>query len=176
MSRRTTRTYHGGAANSGSGGSGHPSPFDRLIDQLGNVLLQGITNVVHLLTGKTITADQDLQINVVRNMIVAAVNANIASTNISEISGFHTNILAGTPTSGGNLLLSGYADVGVVCSVGPVSIVAGGDKINLIAIAGVFIPVIKAGATQAAAGAAADEVWKTNGHASLPNNVLMIGV
>lgn len=35
---------------------------------------------------------------------------------------------------------------------------------------------IKSGATQAAAGAIAGELWKTNGHASLPNNVVMIGV
>jgi len=35
---------------------------------------------------------------------------------------------------------------------------------------------IKNGSTQANAGAAANEVWKTNGHASLPDNVLMIGV
>lgn len=35
---------------------------------------------------------------------------------------------------------------------------------------------VKSGATQGAAGAAANEVWKTAGHASLPNNVLMIGV
>ena len=38
------------------------------------------------------------------------------------------------------------------------------------------ITTIKSGATQAAAGAAANEVWKTSGHASLPDNVLMIGV
>lgn len=38
------------------------------------------------------------------------------------------------------------------------------------------LPIIKSGATQGAAGAAANEVWKTNGHASLPDNVLMIGV
>lgn len=35
---------------------------------------------------------------------------------------------------------------------------------------------IKSGATQVAAGAAASEVWKTAGHASLPDNTLMIGV
>ena len=39
-----------------------------------------------------------------------------------------------------------------------------------------FINTIKSGATQIAAGAANHEVWKTNGHATLPNNVLMIGV
>jgi hypothetical protein len=46
-----------------------------------------------------------------------------------------------------------------------------------IAAAGyVSLHVIHAGATQAAAGAAANEIWKTSGHATLPDNVLMIGV
>ena len=35
---------------------------------------------------------------------------------------------------------------------------------------------VKTGATQAAAGAAAGEIWKTASHASLPDNVLLIGV
>jgi hypothetical protein len=35
---------------------------------------------------------------------------------------------------------------------------------------------IKSGATQVAAGAVANEIWKTSGHASLPDNVLLIGV
>lgn len=39
-----------------------------------------------------------------------------------------------------------------------------------------YISVIKSGSTQANASAAADEVWKTSGHANLPDNVLMIGV
>jgi hypothetical protein len=39
-----------------------------------------------------------------------------------------------------------------------------------------FINTIKSGATQGGAGAAANEVWKTSGHGSLPDNVLMIGV
>jgi hypothetical protein len=39
-----------------------------------------------------------------------------------------------------------------------------------------FITSIKSGATQSGAGAAAKEIWKTSGHASLPDNVLMIGV
>lgn len=41
---------------------------------------------------------------------------------------------------------------------------------------GVRILSMKSGATQAAAGAAADELWKTNGHTSLPDNVVMLGV
>lgn len=40
----------------------------------------------------------------------------------------------------------------------------------------VFLESIASGATQAAAGAAANELWKTSGHATLPDNVLMIGV
>ncbi len=39
----------------------------------------------------------------------------------------------------------------------------------------VFLYQVKSGATQVAAGAAAGEVWKTSGHATLPDNVLMIG-
>ena len=35
---------------------------------------------------------------------------------------------------------------------------------------------IKSGSTQANAGAGANEVWKTLGHATLPDNVLMVGV
>lgn len=42
--------------------------------------------------------------------------------------------------------------------------------------ANVFLTQVKSGATQVAAGAAVNEVWKTNGHASLPDDVLMIGV
>jgi len=41
---------------------------------------------------------------------------------------------------------------------------------------GVRILNMKSGATQVAAGAAADELWKTSGHATLPDNVVMIGV
>lgn len=42
--------------------------------------------------------------------------------------------------------------------------------------AAVEMPVLKSGATQVAAGAAANELWVTDTHASLPNNVVMIGV
>lgn len=38
------------------------------------------------------------------------------------------------------------------------------------------ITTIKSGATQAAAGAAANEIWVTNGHATQEDNTLMIGV
>lgn len=41
---------------------------------------------------------------------------------------------------------------------------------------GILILNIKSGATQAGAGAAANELWKTSSHATLPDNVVMIGV
>ena len=41
---------------------------------------------------------------------------------------------------------------------------------------GLVISNMKSGATQVAAGAAADELWKTASHATLPDNVVMIGV
>jgi hypothetical protein len=40
----------------------------------------------------------------------------------------------------------------------------------------IFLSTVRSGATQAAAGAAATELWKTSGHATLPDNVVMIGV
>ncbi len=40
----------------------------------------------------------------------------------------------------------------------------------------VFMNSVKSGATQGGAGAANHEVWTTSGHATLPDNVLMIGV
>lgn len=43
-------------------------------------------------------------------------------------------------------------------------------------IGNLCLPSIKSGANQAGAGAAAHELWKTNSHATLPDNVVMIGV
>ncbi|MBU0506347.1 hypothetical protein KJ708_10160, partial [bacterium] len=40
----------------------------------------------------------------------------------------------------------------------------------------VFITNLKLGATQVGAGAAANELWKTASHATLPDNVVLIGV
>jgi hypothetical protein len=48
--------------------------------------------------------------------------------------------------------------------------------IRIEADGGVFLPTLKSGATQVAAGAAASELWTTSSHATLPDNVVMIGV
>lgn len=53
---------------------------------------------------------------------------------------------------------------------------AGASRVSILSDGGILLHDIKSGATQAAAGAAANELWKTNGHATLPDNVVMIGV
>lgn len=58
----------------------------------------------------------------------------------------------------------GYSDVMSLSSVGALTVITA------------LITTMKAGATQAGAGAAAKELWKTSGHATLPDNVVMIGV
>lgn len=50
------------------------------------------------------------------------------------------------------------------------------DVIEAGAFATVTVSSIKSGATQVAAGAAAGELWKTASHATLPDNVILIGV
>lgn len=55
--------------------------------------------------------------------------------------------------------------------------VNGASIITMLADGGVlFNSNIKSGATQVASGAAANEIWKTASHATLPDNVLLIGV
>jgi len=49
-------------------------------------------------------------------------------------------------------------------------------KMTLMSDGGLKLVSIKSGATQGAAGAAATELWKTASHATLPDNVVLIGV
>ncbi|MDD5353177.1 MAG: hypothetical protein PHS93_08470 [Candidatus Omnitrophica bacterium] len=68
----------------------------------------------------------------------------------------------------------GDIDIG---SGGAMSIYTSAGDLHIDAIGGgIKSNTIKSGATQAAAGAAAGELWKTSGHASLPDNVIMHGV
>lgn len=50
------------------------------------------------------------------------------------------------------------------------------ERVKINNAGNLFLYAIKAGATQVACGAAAGEVWKTASHATLPDNVLMIGI
>lgn len=50
------------------------------------------------------------------------------------------------------------------------------ERMRIIGSGYVYIYSMRSGATQVAAGASAGELWKTNGHATLPDNVIMHGV
>jgi hypothetical protein len=52
---------------------------------------------------------------------------------------------------------------------------AGASALGIESDGGVYLYIVKSGATQAAAGASAGEIWETSGHASLPDHVLMLG-
>ena len=85
-------------------------------------------------------------------------NANLGAGDANVGDGGNVNVAAGAANTGngGNVLL-----------VGGVGSITNG---------GVFIPAIKSGSTQGAAGALAGELWKTATHATLPDNVILIGV
>lgn len=83
------------------------------------------------------------------------VNGNGFNVNLTAAEGFDSGV---TARDGGNVVLQA------------------GLAVNAGVNGGVKIPVIKSGATQAAAGALANEIWKTAFHSTLPDNVLMIGV
>ena len=53
---------------------------------------------------------------------------------------------------------------------------SGVSRIVIDASGYVQIKQIRSGANQAGAGAAANELWKTASHATLPDNIVMIGV
>jgi|WetSurMetagenome_2_1015567.scaffolds.fasta_scaffold20458_5 hypothetical protein len=66
-----SKIFHGGnIGGQGSWPSGGGAS-DKLLDQLGNVLLQGISNVVHLLTGKSIEVNTDLNATINRDSNVS---------------------------------------------------------------------------------------------------------
>lgn len=52
---------------------------------------------------------------------------------------------------------------------------AGNTRMLIYGDGGIYMGSLKSGATQVAAGAVTFELWRTNGHATLPNGVIMIG-
>lgn len=50
------------------------------------------------------------------------------------------------------------------------------EKLRITSAGGVLITTMKSGATKAASGAATNELWRTSGHATLPDGVVMIGI
>lgn len=113
---------------------------------------------------------------------------------VSHINAMHANgyLSFGTAGADGKMTLStlGNIDIGnseiqlgsVNRSSGTLTLEIGGTAILSLTSTKatfdqeVFITDIKSGATQGGAGAAADELWVTSSHASLPDNVVMIGI
>ncbi len=78
-----------------------------------------------------------------------------------------------------DILVQTVEDKWIVLSalLGQINLV--GNQINIQCTGdnrGIFVWVDKEGATQVAAGAAARELWRTKNHATLPDNVLMVGI
>jgi hypothetical protein len=69
----------------------------------------------------------------------------------------------------------------IAAQAGSVTSVAAGTNLSastnpIVASGTINVSVTKSGATQVAASAAAGELWYTASHATLPDNVVMIGV
>jgi len=68
----------------------------------------------------------------------------------------------------------------VITSINDLNFSSGNSTTIKMALRGsagtLYLKTVASGATQAAAGVGAGEIWKTAGHATLPDNVLMIGV
>lgn len=82
-------------------------------------------------------------------------------------------------SSSGDVNINGGNNVSVFANNGNNSIGAFNGKVLIASLGvgtGITLTGIKSGATQAAAGAVATEIWRTSGHASLPDGVLMIGL
>ena len=140
MAKRSTRVYHGGPANTSSGGAGF-NLMTKLFGLTGTILLQSVA-------GDIIDAPVDLNIN-----CDAGCNFGLNS--------WLSMAVIGTTF----VLLVGDADI----QIGNCTITIGaGSRFK--------ISGVKSGATQVAAGAQANEIWRTQAHASLPNGVLMIGL
>ena len=139
MAKRSTRVYHGGPANTGSGGSGYPSPADRLLDELGAVLLQGISDVVHLKAGKTIEVDADLFAYIVGSTILLS-EGNVDFSSVANMTVYSQT---------GNATFEG---VNTLVRATNVLELNGGTL-------GIHLTGVKSGISQAAAGALAGELW-----------------
>ncbi len=149
---RKRPVYHGGCANTGSGGSGYPM-LDRLLNGVGTILLQGIGSNVQVKTGIVFDAVTNLVFQAVTDVNGDATMQ--ANRNVSLSSGSLSRVSSGNTAS----------IYGVVATT-----------IGLGGLGKVYMLNIPGAATQAAAGATVNQIWRTQGHASLPNGVLMIGL
>ncbi len=99
---------------------------------------------------------------------------------VSSARGAYINLMGNAfPGQEGDLsLLAGNTGNTGAAGTGSVRIFTGNteERISIANDGGVFAYSLKSGATQTGAGAATDELWTTSSHATLPDNVVLIGV
>jgi hypothetical protein len=133
--------------------------IDKLYDELGNLLIQGISNVIHLLTGKTITVDSSLTLNVNDSLDVIATTDLYGSCDCIEIDAVDQQYY--------------YAGNEIVLAIennGNLQFTLGGIGSTL------KITNLKSGSTQVNAGAVENEVYRSTLTDANGNYPLCIGV
>ncbi len=156
-----SKVYHGGAANCGSGGAGF-LPMDRIVDPAGTIIVQSqIPTTLYAAADYTLNVDGEFNQTVVGDTYITG------------------NGVGGVGVDGGIYISSNNSDVAISALAAGARAALVANIINIEASGAgrqIFLKGIKNGATQAGCGAVADEIWRTQGHASLPNGVLMIGL
>jgi hypothetical protein len=133
--------------------------IDKLYDELGNLLIQGISNVIHLLTGKTITVDSSLTLNVNDSLDVIATTDLYGSCDCIEIDAVDQQYYY----AGNEIVL-------VIENNGNLQFTLGGIGSTL------KITNLKSGSTQVNAGAVENEVYRSTLTDANGNYPLCIGV
>jgi len=191
-----------------------PGNIYKFYDQLGHLLLQGTSYLLHFVETDVqadsdlnleITSDFNLNVDNDKNEIIANdYNCTVTGNKGENITGTENRYLTGDSntnietgdlnatiqTGSANITAEGGIYLEATTGVFYVRTVAAwdinfesGQDFNITAAIirlqttnGLKITNLKSGATQGAAGAAANELWITSGHASLPDRVIMIGI
>jgi hypothetical protein len=135
------------------------SMISKLYDQLSNLLIEGISNVIHILSGKTITADNDLGLEVTNSLYISVTKDIYASCDCIEIDANDQIYL--------------YAINEIVLAIennGNLQLTLGGTGSTLI------ITGLKSGSNQLNAGATENEVYRSTLADANGNYPLCIGI
>jgi len=106
-------------------------------------------------------------------------NVNVLVENLNTAAGSRVRFVAKNGTVETAIISQANSNIGFVGTISNHELrmmVNGASQMSILTDGGVLMNSLKSGATQIAAGAAANELWKTASHATLPDNVLLIGV
>jgi hypothetical protein len=149
--------------------AGGTAEKDKLFDEADLLLLQGIAGLLHIIN-PDMYAETDLLIEV-ENDLDLTVGADVRLY-LKDVSGGTSGYFT---FSSGDTIDMDSADEFTIYA-GATAYIGAAAFVRLNGATGCKIHHLKSGATQALAGAAIEELWVTSGHASLPDNVVMIGV